>query len=357
MVPRRVSTVVLTGVGFSKDAGLPLTWELVPRGRELSKIRFGIEFVSLIDELTQEILQEPMGDEIEAILTRLKVLEFYSDKYSTKVKGSPEEQNYIWRLLQLEMAIYIVVWSTLWPLPNVHSLYDDFLKSFGDDVAFATLNYDMLLETVFNKNQRPWHYPIKGEPQLFDNQLGPYGGMFYTPPEAYPKSITYLKLHGSFNWYYCWYCENFNVMRDPSIGLHCALPRKGTHPFEVGSPWLCNSDACSEMRTAPGEGQAVLKPLITPPARMKEYSRAPVLRHWAFFDLLLAQARELILVGTSIRDEDVLLVNSLDLLRLKNPHIERIVVIDPKPEIEAKVKRLSEVKTIRYSSLEAYVNR
>jgi hypothetical protein len=182
MVPRMVSKVVLTGSGFSEDAGLPLTWELVPRGRELSKIEFGVEFVSLLDDLAQEILQEPMGDEIEAILTRLKVLEFYSDKYSTKVRGSPEEQNYIWRLLQLEMAIYTLVWSTLQLSSTVPSLYDDFLKSFGDDVAFATLNYDLLLETVFNKNQCPWHYPIKGEPQLFDNQLGPYGGMFYTPP-------------------------------------------------------------------------------------------------------------------------------------------------------------------------------
>jgi hypothetical protein len=136
-VPRTVSTVVLTGAGFSKVAGLPLTWELVPRGRELSKIQFGIEFVSALDRLAQEILQEPMGDEIEAILTRMKALEFYSEKYSTKVPGSVDEQNYITRLLQLEMGIYILVWFTLRLSSDVPSLYDDFLKSFGDDVAFA----------------------------------------------------------------------------------------------------------------------------------------------------------------------------------------------------------------------------
>jgi hypothetical protein len=90
---------------------------------------------------------------------------------------------------------------------------------------------------------------------------------------------------------------------------------------------------------------------------MKEYSQAPGLRHWAFFDLLLAQAQQAILIGTSIRDEDVLLVNSMNLLRLKNPRLERIVVIDPRPEAAAKVERLSEVETIRYPSLEAYVNR
>ncbi len=90
---------------------------------------------------------------------------------------------------------------------------------------------------------------------------------------------------------------------------------------------------------------------------MKEYSQAPALRHWAFFDLLLAQARELILAGTSVRDDDVLLVNSLNRLWLKNPRLERIVVIDPVPEIATKVERSSEVEAIRYPSLEAYVNR
>jgi hypothetical protein len=39
--PREVSTVVLTGAGFSKAAGLPLTRELIPRGRDLLRTRLG----------------------------------------------------------------------------------------------------------------------------------------------------------------------------------------------------------------------------------------------------------------------------------------------------------------------------
>ena len=101
----------------------------------------------------------------------------------------------------------------------------------------------------------------------------------------------------------------------------------------------------------------MLKPLIIPPARMKEYSQAPVLRHWAFFDLLLMQAQELILVGTSVRDEDVLLVNSLNLLRLKNPQLERIVVIDPSQRSPQKLRGCRRLKRVRYCSLEAYINR
>jgi hypothetical protein len=186
------------------------------------------------------------------------------------------------------------------------------------------------------------------------HELRPYDGSFYTPPNQDSLSIPYLKLHGSFNWYYCWRCKYFDIVQDPDVGLNCDLLREGRPPVSVGSMRMCNSEACDERWTAPGVGQAVLKPLIISPARMKEYTQAPVLRHWAFFDRLLAQARELILIGTSIRDEDVLLVNSLNLLRHKNPRLERIVVIDPMREIVAKVKSLSEVETTWYPSLEVY---
>jgi hypothetical protein len=69
--------------------------------------------VDALDKMAQKIIQEPMGDEIEALLTCLKALEFSSEKYSTKVSGSVEEDNYITKLLQLELGIYNLVWATL----------------------------------------------------------------------------------------------------------------------------------------------------------------------------------------------------------------------------------------------------
>jgi hypothetical protein len=151
MAPRRVSTVVLTGAGFSVDAGLPLTKELVPSGRKLLKTQLGVEFVNTLDELALEVLEEPVGKDIEALLTRLKVLEFYSEKYKTDVPGSPEERNCITKLLQLEMGIYILVWAALRLSSYPPRLYDDFIRLLGNDVAFATLNYDLLLETIFRE--------------------------------------------------------------------------------------------------------------------------------------------------------------------------------------------------------------
>lgn len=90
---------------------------------------------------------------------------------------------------------------------------------------------------------------------------------------------------------------------------------------------------------------------------MKEYRQTPVRRQWVFFDRLLAQAQQIILVGTSVRDEDALLVNSLTLLQLKNPQLDKIVVVDLNEKVAAKVAELAEVETKWYSKLEAYINR
>jgi hypothetical protein len=354
--PRKVSTVVLTGAGFSYDAGLPLTKELVSRGREQSKIKHGAEFVDALDEVAHKILKEPIGDDIEAVLTRLKVVELYSKEYSTEHPGSVEEDNYKTKLLQFEMGLYILVWSTLQIPPDPSSVYDKFLKGFGNDVAFASLNYDLLLETIFRRNERPWYYPMQGETKLFDNDLGLYDGSFFTTQAQDPYSIAYLKLHGSFNWYYCWNCEHFNIVRDTNFGLGCRLLRDGHDPLYVGHERHCNEEECLKI-THPTIGQAVLKPLIIPPARMKEYRQTPVRRQWVFFDRLLAQAQQIILVGTSVRDEDALLVNSLTLLPLKNPQLEKIVVIDLNEEVAAKVAELAEVGTKWYPNLKAYNNR
>ena len=120
--------------------------------------------------------------------------------------------------------------------------------------------------------------------------------MFYVSPDEDSRSITYLKLHGSFNWYYCWRCENFNVsvtrILDSSLRTSEGIASFGGWPLlalQFGS--------VRREKDCPWRGASQLKPLIIPPARMKEYSQAPVLRHWALFDLLLMQAQVLILVG------------------------------------------------------------
>jgi hypothetical protein len=345
MVPPRASTVVLTGAGFSKPAGLPVTSELVRKGRE----RLKAEFLEALDALASDVLGEPVGDNLEALLTRLRVLELYS-----------QQHDYLREIFPLEMGIYFLIWGALLPSSNPPSLdlYDAFLKRLGDDVAFASLNYDLVLEAVFRRRQRAWHYALQGEAK-FCNDLTSLtsGDRFYTTSDENPQSIPYLKLHGSFNWHYCWRCDYFRIVGDEWFGVSgFHLPRPGRDPLYVRSRGMlvCGEDECFR-GSGSGTGQAALKPLIIPPARVKEYSRAPVYRQWAFFDVLLAKAKQLILVGTSIRDEDVLLFNSLSLLRLKNPTLKRVVVIDPENAIARKAQMLTQVETTWYQNLEAYL--
>jgi hypothetical protein len=71
---------------------------------------------------------------------------------------------------------------------------------------------------------------------------------------------------------------------------------------------------------------------------------------------LLWQAKELIIVGTSLRNEDILLLNSLSLLKLKNRNLKRVVVIDHREEIAKRVGMLTELETTWYPNLETYVS-
>jgi hypothetical protein len=153
------------------------------------------------------------------------------------------------------------------------------------------------------------------------------------------QSIPYLKLHGSFNWHYCWRCNHFRVVDDKWFGVsEFYVPRQGRDPLWVTSRGMlaCGEDDCI-VDSGPGAGQANLNPLIMPPTHIKEYSRTPIARQWAFFDLLLLAAKQLILVGTGLRDEDVPLLMALTCLRLKNPKIE-VIVINPDPEGASKAE-------------------
>ena len=60
--PPQASPVVLTGVGFSKVAGLRRTRELVRSGREWLKTKLSLEFVDTLNAVATEVLQERMGE-------------------------------------------------------------------------------------------------------------------------------------------------------------------------------------------------------------------------------------------------------------------------------------------------------
>jgi hypothetical protein len=328
----KADTVVLTGAGFSVSAGLPTADQLVARGRQ----RLCADVLEALDALASQVLEEPISKEVEVALTRLRVLELYSKKF-----------DYMTQLLPLELGIYYLVWAPLRLENEPPTLYDTFIEKLGNgaNVAFATLNYDLLLESIFRRRQLTWHYALQGEANS-ENELR-YRDALYAPFGQEALSIPYLKLHGSFNWHYCWRCDYFRIVPEEWYGVSTFhLPRAGRDPLRVASRGTL---AC--IRCPQASGQAALKPLIIPPSRLKEYTRAPVRRLWAFFDVLLARAKRLIIVGTSLRDEDVLLVNCLGYLQLKNSSLSEVVVVDPSGESRRRAETLTGLSARWYLTL------
>jgi len=359
IVPPRISTVVLTGAGFSVDAGLPVTNDLIRRGRQRLKPERRAEFEEALDACTVDLLGKPVwkDEAIEAVLTRLTALKMDSSDFLSSPGDPPKEYDYLKQIFPVEHGIYFLIWLALLPSSNSPSLdrYDAFLAHLGNDVAFATLNYDLLLETIFRRNQRVWHYPLQGATKCH-NELR-YDNRFYASLEDDPDSIPYLKLHGSFNWHYCWRCDYIRVVRDEWFGISgFHLPRPGHTPLWVTSrgTLACDEDNCV-INSGPGVGQATLNPHIIPPTRIKDYSRTPISWQWACFDTLVRQAEQLIIVGTSLRNEDIPLFMTLQYLRRKNSQLKRLIVIDPEPKSASKAEMWTEVNPTWYSSLGAYL--
>ena len=183
-VPLQASTVVLTGAGFSMDAGLPLTTKLVSRGRERLKAKnaeFAAKFCQALDTLADKVLKEPVGEDVEVVLTRLRVLHLYSERYQEE----HHDMHYLEEIFPLEMGIYFLILAAL-PIPsNPSPLYDAFLERLGNDVAFASLNYDLVLETIFQRNRRTWHYyALQGEKKIRNDLNAPEH--LYVPPDQIP---------------------------------------------------------------------------------------------------------------------------------------------------------------------------
>jgi hypothetical protein len=339
LTPPQVSTVVLTGAGFSVPAGLPVTSQLIPIARKRARA----DILKALDARARALLGQRIVKDVEAVLTRLKVLELYS--YSSR--------NALKEIRPLRLAIYALIAAILRSSTNPPGPYDAFLDHLGNDVAFASLNYDLLLETILRRRQRPWHYVLQGLVN-FDNDLR-YRENFYEPLDRNPRSISYLKLHGSFNWQSCWRCGYLRIATDEWFGAFgFDLFQPGGDPLFVSHLLLCDSDRCGN-RSRPGTGQALLEPLIIPPTLMKDYSQALVRRLWTYFDNLLRQAKQIILVGTSLRREDVLLLHCLSHLKFKTSNLRRLVVIDPKERMKGRVYALTEVKPEWYPSLDAYI--
>lgn len=97
-----------------------------------------------------------------------------------------------------------------------------------------------------------------------------------------------------------------------------------------------------------------MKLMVIPPSLVKNYSRTPFPRLWAYLEMLLRCARRLVVVGTSLRTEDILLHHVLGFLNAKCQYLEEVIVVDPEEDAARRVEAIARVPVHSYTSLAGF---
>ncbi len=329
-----INTLIITGAGFSKDAGLPLEKDIIPKGLEYCN-KYHPE---LIDNINKDLIRV-LGIKhihkftIEEILTKLQIEEYFS----------PENKDYLKDIFPLESGILALFSKTL-KIKSPEKLpdyYYNFVKTFNKRTAFITFNNDFLLETIFKDLKYYWTYLIEEE---IENDLT-YKDYYYKSSQSWcfnkkPMVTSYLKLHGSFNWHYCWACNNVRITQK-YFGV-------SGEPFSLSDRF---TQVCQKCRN-----DAVMKPLIIPPTLIKYYNLDFIRRLWFNYHKLLRQVENIIIIGTSLRDEDVLLLDSLSFIKGKNPSLKKLVFINLDHKLVTKCETITNFKVQYYPVIEDYLS-
>ncbi len=167
-------------------------------------------------------------------------------------------------------------------------LMQRFIQGLGPNDSILSLNYDIIVD---NSLSMPMPFlPAK----LVDYGLAVrYAREKYNMPSAYNLSerpqqnlSPLYKLHGSLNWLYCPSCQQLDV----TIG------EKGVHYiYEEGSDFACP------------DCQGRYDPLIITPTLLKTYDNILLREVWRRAEDKVSKADEVVFIGYSLPDADVLL--------------------------------------------------
>lgn len=155
-------------------------------------------------------------------------------------------------------------------------LVEDFLKLLRDGDSIITLNYDLIIDNVLFQQNRAVNYGI-----LTRNPQREVLGHWYSQSQT---NYQLLKLHGSLNWLYCPICRVIDLTETTKGGLS-AFIREADCP------------ECSVPREA----------VIISPSFLKEYNNNFVIQVWRLAELKLQKADEVVFIGYSLPDADIVL--------------------------------------------------
>jgi hypothetical protein len=166
-------------------------------------------------------------------------------------------------------------------------LMQRFMQRLGPNDSILSLNYDIIVDNALSTRSGPGlliDYGLSVRyAREYPNLQSAYN-LSERPQQNLPPPL--YKLHGSLNWLYCPSCQQLDV----TIG------EKGVHYiYEEGSDFACP------------ECQGRYDPLIITPTLVKSYDNILLREVWRRAEDKVSKADEVVFIGYSLPDADVLL--------------------------------------------------
>ncbi|HEY6340102.1 MAG TPA: hypothetical protein VIY49_01310 [Bryobacteraceae bacterium] len=279
--------VYVLGAGASRDAGLPLYYELLSPTLAARLFGYLYQHPTMLDTwangltrlLNDAVHWRKKGQDLEELMETLFSAD--TDEYRALLE-------YYYRTIYVADSIHTGTSSPMYLHEGLPSLFE-VLSGSGSRGAIISFNHDLLVEQALCKqyDTHPFSYYLEAKHSCdLGTALGHETPVYPSLPSkslAHPgcdtaRIIPILKLHGSFNWLYCATCD-YIVVGGPDTLMHFA------------GVWLC--PLCKQMK---------LESSVVPPRRAKQ--RTALAGIWEKAMRLLCSAATVCFVGYSMPEYD-----------------------------------------------------
>lgn len=372
MNKKYLNPVLITGAGFSKHLypNYPLEREILNNGIEILKSE-DLNFYNTLKSNISKYFPSNNLDElsIEEILSKID-LELYIIQNRIDKSKTKKLRDIYYDLLHIRDSILLVYWKSIdLNVQFNNNQLIEFLSYIGFPLTIISYNQDFIIEYLCMQKKIPWNYGIpiitrsRANGSFYFEELNPteeisdYSKLKLNERLPFYKNensqLILLKLHGSFNWFYCPNCEKFRGRPFDKAGIS-GRPYSLTYQEQ---DWpLCTNLKCLEKFKA----QPLYAPLILPPTYLKNYSKGFIPDLWLSATNYIENTKNLIVFGYSFREEDALSIHLLYNLKAKNPKLDQISVIDKAFEksnsFSVHVEKITKLKCRPYKSLQDFLN-
>lgn len=215
--------------------------------------------------------------------------------------------------------------------------YSDYLETINyisknkDRISLITTNWDILLEEYLCRNNIQYNYKFNSayvldeDGEIFDKEL------------LDNKKISYIKLHGSINWFRCLSCGTLQIYNADSCGNYL---------FDDEKPERCLK--CGQVST--GE-EVQIKPEIITPTMIKSITGQLYNNLWQNAAYELQQAKKIIFCGYSLPMADYEFRYLLKKNIQTNTEIDVVLYHDDDPKRSCETQMTDFLPEKRYSDL------